>query len=151
MTRRGVAAVLAVAVSGACASGGKLPIYGNWRITSYQSAGGSTDSSVQALSWVGTSASYTPSEVRLGVERCSSPNYALETLSVPDFTAQYKVAPSALGLSGESIALYKVDCPKDPAKRSMVLIVKGTDNLVVPWRGTFFQLERQVTTKRSSS
>ena len=70
MIRPVAAAVLAVVVGGACASGGKLPVFGNWRVTSYQIPDATDQASVQSLSWVGTSASYGRKEVRLGVERC---------------------------------------------------------------------------------
>ena len=150
MIRRGATALLVVLVSGACASGGKLPIYGSWRVTAYQATGASSQSSVQTLAWIGTSASYTAGDARFGVTRCYAPTYTSQSLSPTDFTAEYKVAPSALGLTGESVPVYKVECPKDPSLK-MVLIVKGADNVLVPWAGTFFQMERLVTTQRSPS
>jgi hypothetical protein len=135
-----VALAILLASSVSCASAPKLPVFGTWRIQSYTSPGLSAAAPVQSLSWVGMSASFAPEDARVAGDRCSTPKYTSSTLSAADFQQQFKMAPTAAGLSGDSVAVVKVDCGSEWNAATNTLIVKSPTSLLAPWHGTFFEL-----------
>jgi hypothetical protein len=137
-SRVALAILLASGVS--CASAPKLPVFGTWRIQSYASPGLSAAAPVQSLAWIGTSASFEPEDARVGGNRCSKPTYTPSTLSAADFQQQFKVTPSAAGLSGDSVAVIKVGCGSEWGAEANTLIVKSPTSLLAPWNGTLFEL-----------
>jgi hypothetical protein len=136
---RGMAVLTAIALLAACASA-KLPLFGTWRIASYSSPGLSAQSPVQALAWVGVSASFAPDDARFGGDRCSAPKYTARTLSAAEFQQEYKTPAATLGLTSDPVTLYRLDCGYTWAAQTNTLIVKSPTSLLAPWDGTFFEL-----------
>jgi hypothetical protein len=123
-----------------CASASKLPVFGTWRIASYSSPGLSAQSPVQLLAWVGESASFGPDDARFGGDRCSAPTYTARPLSAAEFQQEYKAPPAKLGLTGDPVTVYRLDCGYTWGAKTNTLIVKSPTSLLVPWDGTFFEL-----------
>jgi len=129
-----------LAMAAACASAPKLPVFGTWKIASYSTPGVSTQPPVQVLSWIGESATFGSGDIRFGSHRCSSPKYTPRTLSAAEFQQEYKVAPAALGISGDQITLYRFECAYEWGARANTLIVKSPTSLLSPLDGSFFEL-----------
>jgi hypothetical protein len=138
--RLGIGLLGVVVTVTACASAPKLPVFGTWKVASYSSPGVSAQASVPALAWVGVSASFDRDDARFGGDRCSSPKYTARTLSVSEFQQEYRVAPATLGISGDPITLYSLECGYNWGGRANTLIVKSPTALLTPWDGTFFEL-----------
>ena len=138
---RGTAVVLtAIGLLTGCASAPALPLFGSWRIASYSSPGLSAQSPVQSLAWVGVSASFEPDDARVGGDRCSAPKYTARTLSAAEFQQEYKTPAASLGLTSDSVTLYRLDCGYTWGAQTNTLIVKSPTSLLAPWDGTFFEL-----------
>jgi hypothetical protein len=129
----------------ACASAPKLPVFGTWKVASYSAPGVSAQPSVPSLAWVGVSASFAPDDARFGEDRCSAPKYTARTLSAAEFQQEYRVPAATLGITGEPVAVYRLDCGYDWGGRTNTLIVKSPDALLTPWDGTFFELVKSPT------
>jgi hypothetical protein len=138
--RSRIALVILMMSCAGCASAPKLPVFGTWRIMSYASPGVSAASPVQTLSWVGTSATFARDDARFAGQRCSQPTYTEVTLSAADFQQQYKVAAASAGITGDQVAIYKLDCAYDWEGPTNALIVKSPTALLAPWNGAFFEL-----------
>jgi hypothetical protein len=146
VTQRLGAALLAVfAIGTACASAPKLPVFGTWKVASYSAPGVSAQPSVPALAWVGVSASFAPDDARFGGDRCSAPKYTPRTLSAAEFQQEYRVPPATLGITGDPVTVYRLDCGYDWGGRTNTLIVKSPTALLTPWDGTFFELAKSPT------
>jgi hypothetical protein len=133
----GLLAVLVVAA--ACASAPKLPVFGTWKVATF-SGPAVPQTSVTAVAWVGVSASFAPDDARLGSDRCTTPKYTSRTLTAAEFQQEYRVAAATLGISGDPVTVYRLDCGYDWGGRTNTLIVKSPTALISPWDGTFFEL-----------
>ena len=144
-THRVGAGLLAIfAVATACASAPKLPVFGTWRVTAF-SGPAIPQTSVTAVAWVGVSASFAPDDARLGSERCSAPKYTPRTLTAAEFQQEYRVAAATLGIAGDPVTVYRLDCGYDWGGRLNTLIVKSPTALISPWDGAFFELVKSPT------
>ena len=139
-TFRTAAALTLLGLLAACASAPKLPLFGTWRIASYSSPGLSAASSVQALAWVGVSASFASDDARVGGDRCGSPTYTPRTLSAAEFQQEYKTPAATLGLTSDPVTVYSLGCGYTWGAETNTLIVKSPTALLAPWKGTFFEL-----------
>jgi hypothetical protein len=137
-----VPAMLAtLAMQAACASASKVPVFGTWEITSYSSPGGAAaPASVPALAWVGVSASFERGDARFGEERCSAPKYTSRSLSAAEFQQEFRVPVTALGITGDPVIVYKVDCGTGWAGKADTFIVKSPTALVASWNGSFLEM-----------
>jgi hypothetical protein len=145
MHRLGAGLLGTFVVVTACASAPKVPVFGTWKVASFSAPGVSAQPSVPALSWVGVSASFTADDARFGGDRCSSPKYTARTLSATEFQQEYHVPAATLGISGDPITIYRVDCGHEWGGRTNTLIVKSTTALLTPSDGTFFELVKSPT------
>ena len=93
-----------------------------------------------ALAWVGVSASFDPGDARFGGNRCSAPKYTPRTLSAAEFQQQYHAAAATLGITGDPITVYGIDCGYDWGSKTNTLIVKSPNALLTPWDGMFLEL-----------
>jgi hypothetical protein len=113
--RLGAGLVSVFVLAAACASAQKLPVFGTWKVT------------------------------RFGADHCSSPKYTARTLSAAEFQQEYRVAAATLGISGEPITLYRLECGYDWGAKTNTLIVKSPTSLLTPLDGTFFELVKSPT------
>jgi hypothetical protein len=143
--RLGAGLVSVFVLAAACASAQKLPVFGTWKVTSFATPGVSAHPSVPALSWVGVSASFASEDARFGADHCSSPKYTARTLSAAEFQQEYRVAAATLGISGEPITLYRLECGYNWGAKTNTLIVKSPTSLLTPLDGTFFELVKSPT------
>ena len=141
---RGAVAVLAIAViTGGCASGGRIPVFGNWRITGYAAPATKGPSPVQSLALIGISAAFDSENARLGTDRCYKPRYTERTLSAAEFAQVFKAPAASLGLTTEPIVVYHVECPSTPGAQARDFILKAQDALLTPADGSFYELRRR--------
>jgi len=150
-THRSFAAVIVVlAGTCACASAPKLPVFGTWRIEPPSGPAAATETSVQTLAWVGASASFQPSDARIGPDRCYQPTYTPQTLSAAEFQQAYNAPVASLGLQGDPVTIYKLTCGHEWQGKADALIVKSDTALLTRWNGMFFELVKMPTamTKR---
>jgi hypothetical protein len=142
MRAAGAALIAADTIAG-CATGGKLPMFGTWRVAAYQTPENKGPAPVQSLALVGISASFDSKHARMGAERCDKPQYTAQSLTAAEFQQQFKVTAASLGLSGEPVTVYRVECPSNPGTPARVLIVKAQDSLLTPGDGSFYELRRR--------
>ena len=98
-----------------------------------------------AMAWVGVSASFAKEDARLGSDRCSAPKYTPRTLTAAEFQQEYRVAAATLGIAGDPVTVYRLDCGYDWGGRLNTLIVKSPTALISPWDGAFFELVKSPT------
>lgn len=139
-TRFLMAAVLAALA--ACASGGTLPIYGDWLITSYHRQQNEGPVPIDVLSRIGLSATVASDQLRLALDRCDNPTYTPHALTPAEFTEQFHVEPAAVELSANPIEAYDLACGTGDARRTWIVVVKSADALLVPINGTVYELSR---------
>lgn len=114
---------------------------GNWRVIGHQAPGISAMDPDTASAWVGRTAEYTSTRAAFGAEECIEPTYAVTTLGVEGFAAEFNVSLDALGLAAP-VTIVTVGCRGAWTVPGNRLIVKGPDRLFTLWDGVFFELER---------
>jgi len=142
--RLGVGLLAIYVVAAGCASAPKLPVFGTWRVSTF-SGPAVPQTSVMAMAWVGVSASFAKEDARLGSDRCSAPKYTPRTLTAAEFQQEYRVAAATLGIAGDPVTVYRLDCGYDWGGRLNTLIVKSPTALISPWDGAFFELVKSPT------
>jgi hypothetical protein len=131
-----------LAAVAACASGGKLPVYGNWLITSYHLQQNEGPVPIDVLSRIGLSATVASDHLRLALDRCDNPTYTPHTLTPAEFTERFHLEPSAVDLAANPIEAYDLACGTGDARRTWTVVVKSADALLVPINGTVYELSR---------
>jgi hypothetical protein len=145
------ALLIALGTIAGCASAPKLPVFGDWRVASFEpiAAPGAAAATkpaaapVQTLAWVGVSASFTPQFARFGGDRCSSPTYTQADLPAAQFQQQFHVSPASLGITADPVPVYRLECGYKWGGQTNTLIVKSPTSLLTPWDDTFFELVKR--------
>ncbi len=149
--RFSAAVLIALGTIAGCASAPKLPVFGDWRVASFDpiAAPGSTGPAkpaaapVQTLAWVGVSASFSPQLARFGGDRCSAPTYTQADVPAAQFQQQFHVSPASLGITADPVPVYRLECGYQWGGQASTLIVKSPTSLLAPWDDTFFELVKR--------
>jgi hypothetical protein len=150
INRFSAAVLIALVAVAGCASAPKLPVFGDWRVASFNpiAAPGApaekpAAAPVQTLAWVGVSASFTPRFARFGGDRCSAPTYTRADMPAAEFQKQFHVSPASLGITADPVPVYRLECGYQWGGQTNTLIVKSPTSLLAPWDDTFFELEKR--------
>ncbi len=148
--RLSAALLIALGAMAGCASAPKLPVFGDWRVASFDpiAAPGAAPQKpaaapVQTLAWVGVSASFTPQLARFGGDRCSAPKYTQADVPAAQFQQQFHVSPASLGITSDPVTVYRLECGYPWGGQASTLIVKSPTSLLTPWDDTFFELQKR--------
>ena len=131
--------------STACASAPKVPVFGTWRIALYTSPGLSAASSVQALAWVGVSATFAADDARVGGDRCGLRADTPRTLSAAEFQQEYKAPAATLGLTSDPVTVYSPQCQEHLGSRDEHADRQVADRAPGPLEGHLLRVREEPT------
>lgn len=129
----------------ACQAPQPVAVYGKWVVTEHVAPGRSSMSSSEADRFRGTSLTYSADQAVLLDRSCAHPRYERWKLSPRHFEADYGVAPSRLGITGDSVDVVRIDCTIGGQAAGSELVVVSADRLIYPTGGVFFLLSRVAT------
>ncbi len=81
----------------------------------------------------------------MGSDRCSAPKYTPRTLTAAEFQQEYRVAAATLGITGDPVTVYRLDCGYDWGGASTRSSSSRQRLLIPPWDGAFFELVKSPT------
>lgn len=98
----------------------------------------------EANSYKGRTIEYTAAQVKAGGETCTAPSYAFETLSLADFSVNYRFQPSKIGLKNAPTYHVSIECQNDDAPSlAYGALIANPNRIFISVEGVFFAARRQ--------
>jgi hypothetical protein len=136
----------ALACAGARDEEPPLDLEGVWTVVGHHAPGVAGMSEVDAEDWRGQTVRLTPARAVSGGTRCDAPRYTPRLVPRDSFlAAEYQLPAGALRRAGlpERVTVLEVSCGGAPwSALGGRLIGIGTDRVLAPWDGVFFELTR---------
>jgi hypothetical protein len=140
---KGLAALLLAASLCACAR--RTPqeiVLGNWTVVGHVFAPINAMPPDEADGWNGSRAEFAPRRAWFRDRTCTTPGYMSWTTTGAQFERDYRISPSALGITSGDIEMVRIDCRGPWTVPGSELIIVADDKLVTLWDGVYFLLRR---------
>ena len=140
-------AVVSLMLLGALACDGapNAELLGSWTVTDHVAPDGARMVESEANRVHGATATFEAKRAVVLRNTCTEPKYNTWVVGVRHFESDYGVLPTRVGIPGDSIRIFSVDCKGQWKVPASELIVVSNDRLLFMWDGVFFLMTRDGT------
>ena len=115
---------------------------GTWVVTKAYNVGVSAHSSSESEQFLGRSVTYASDSAKLDQALCASPVYSSKEISGEEFHTAFKVSPSSLGFSDDSVTEVSLSCAEETANMGATILFQENSQAYTSVDGTFLKLEK---------